>query len=216
MNNNVTEILVRLDQLPELSTQPLRAVRREFTKRIVTCEPEVVIEIGRQLLARPGFHYRFVAYELISYHRKALRSLRKKELLEFASTLDNWAAVDTFALYLAGPCWREHQVADSLIESWARSKDRWWRRTALVCTVALNSKARGGSGDTERTLKICSMLVSDRDDMVVKALSWALRELSRRDRPAVGKFLTEHKSLLASRVLREVRNKLRTGLKNPR
>jgi hypothetical protein len=42
-------------------------------------------------------------------------------------------------------------------------------------------------------------------DMVVKALSWAVRE-----------FLAENENVLAKRVLREVRNKLTTGLKNPR
>ena len=66
--NNVraigAEIVTRLDQLPDLSTQPVRSVRREFTKRLAKSEPEVLIEIGRQLLARSGFHYRFVAYEL--------------------------------------------------------------------------------------------------------------------------------------------------------
>src|SRR6202035_1489210 len=102
-------------------------------------------------------------------------------LKQLGRNLDSWAAVDTFACYLAGPAWREHQVPDSLILGWARSANRWWRRTALVCTVALNNQARGGRGDSERTLRICRTLVHDRDDMVVKAMSWALRELAKRD-----------------------------------
>jgi 3-methyladenine DNA glycosylase AlkD len=52
--------------------------------------------------------------------------------------------------------------------------------------------------------------------MVVKALSWALRELSKRDPTAVQRFLEQHHGVLAARVVREVRNKLSTGLKNPR
>ena len=67
-----------------------------------------------------------------------------------------------------------------------------------------------------KTLMVCEMLVADRDDMVVKALSWALRELSKRDPKAVSKFLREHDGVLAARVVREVNNKLTTGLKNPR
>ncbi len=63
---------------------------------------------------------------------------------------------------------------------------------------------------------MCALLVEDRDDMVVKALSWALRELSKRDSKTVRVFLAEHKEVLAARVLREVRSKLNTGLKNPR
>ena len=91
-----------------------------------------------------------------------------------------------------------------------------YHEAAVVCTVALNSKARGGQGDTSRTLMICRRLVEDRDDMVVKAMSWALRELAKRDPAAVRGFLAEHETALAPRVKREVRNKLETGLKNPK
>jgi 3-methyladenine DNA glycosylase AlkD len=124
--------------------------------------------------------------------------------------------VDTFSLYLSGPAWRDHRVPDSLIRSWARSRDRWWRRAAVVSTVALNSKARGGTGDAKRTLMICEMLKADRDDMVEKAVSWALRELAKRDPSSAREFISAHKALLGARVVREVRNKLTTGLKNPR
>ena len=54
---------------------------------------------------------------------------------------------------------------------WARSPDRWLRRSALVATV-------GAKAEAARTLAVCAGLAADRDDMVVKALSWALRELS--------------------------------------
>ena len=63
---------------------------------------------------------------------------------------------------------------------------------------------------------ICDLLIDDRDDMVVKALSWALRALATRKPEAVRKYLAKHKKKLAARVLREVRNKLQTGLKNPK
>jgi 3-methyladenine DNA glycosylase AlkD len=59
------------------------------------------------------------------------------------------------------------------------------------------------------------MLVDDHDDMIVKALSWALRELAVHDPGAVREFLSKNERVLAARVKREVRNKLETGLKNP-
>lgn len=124
--------------------------------------------------------------------------------------------IDMFGCYLAGPAWREHQLSERLIHSWARSKDRWWRRAALVSTVPLNNKARGGTGDTRRTLEVCDLLIDDRDDMVVKAVSWALRELAKSDPDAVREFLNRNRGHLAARVIREVDNKLSTGLKNPR
>jgi 3-methyladenine DNA glycosylase AlkD len=210
------EIDKRMRALQPLNTENLRALRREFSKRVVDASAGQVLKLALALLDHGGIEYRFVAYELVSHHRPALQSLREKDLVQLGRGLDSWAAVDTFACYLSGPAWREQQVPDSLIHRWARSPDRWWRRTALVSTVPLNNKARGGKGDTPRTLDICVRLVKDRDDMVVKALSWALRALAIRDPQAVRAFLTEHEGGLAARVKREVQNKLSTGLKNPR
>ncbi|MEK7785382.1 MAG: DNA alkylation repair protein, partial [Chloroflexota bacterium] len=85
-----------------------------------------------------------------------------------------------------------------------------------VSTVGLNNRARGGRGDAARTLLVCELLIADRDDMVVKAMSWALRELAKHEPKAVSKFMTEHKGELAARAVREVRNKLTTGVKNPK
>ena len=85
-----------------------------------------------------------------------------------------------------------------------------------MSTVGLNVRSKGGYGDVPRTLAVCRLLVNDTDDMVVKAMSWALRELVVHDPDAVREFLSEYEDVLAARVKREVRNKLTTGLKNPK
>jgi 3-methyladenine DNA glycosylase AlkD len=60
---------------------------------------------------------------------------------------------------------------------------------------------------------LCRALRDDRDDMVVKALSWALRELAKREPARVARFIREEEVCLASRVIREVKTKLETGRK---
>src|SRR6266404_891920 len=209
------EIVARIRSLPSFRTESVRGVRREYSKRLATAPSAFVIDVALRLLDAREVN-RFVAYELIKHHAAAAASLREKHLERFGRGLDEWGEVDCFACYLAGPAWREHQISDKVIHRWARSKDRWWRRIALVSTVPLNSKAQGGQGDTERTLEVCRQLVRDRDDMVVKAMSWALRELSKRDPNSVRKFLDGYRDVVATRVAREVSNKLSTGLKNPK
>jgi 3-methyladenine DNA glycosylase AlkD len=175
-----------------------------------------VVRLAFELIKKSQFVYRWFAYELIEHHREALKSLRANELEKLGQGIDSWYAVDTFACTLSGHAWRETQITDSVVRRWAKSRDFWWRRAALVSTVPLNNTARGGTGDTKRTLAICEMLIDDREDMVVKALSWALRELAKKDKASVQRFVRHHSERLAPRVLREVRNKLTTGLKNPR
>lgn len=79
--------------------------------------------------------------------------------------------------------------------------------------MPLNLRTAGGTGDTARTLAIYAQLVDDRDDMVVEALSWALRELVFWDPDAVRAFLTHHDGQIAACVRREVSSLLETGLK---
>jgi len=210
------EIDERLSAMPGARTQDLRELRRDFSRRLKDAAPHVVIELGALLLEVPRIEYRFLAYELIHHHPSALSRLTAWQLERLGRGIASWSAVDCFAIYLAGPVWRERHVPNNLIHGWARSADRWWRRAALVSTVPLNSKAQGGSGDTYRTLQVCRLLESDQDPMVAKALSWALRELSKRDPRAVRDFLAKRQGVLPALVLREVGNKLATGVKNPR
>jgi 3-methyladenine DNA glycosylase AlkD len=79
--------------------------------------------------------------------------------------------------------------------------------------VALNQKARGGSGDAPKTLQVCELVASDSDEMVAKGLSWALRELAKRDVEPVIEFIDRYEALLPKRVVREVRRKIETGRK---
>lgn len=210
------EIDERLTNIPEARTGDLRELRREFSQRLKDAAPHVVIELGALLLEVPKIEYRFLAYELIHHHPSALSRLSAWQLERLGRGIASWAAVDCFAIYLAGPVWRERHVPNALVHGWARSADRWWRRAALVSTVPLNSKAQGGSGDAYRTLQVCRLLESDADPMVAKALSWALRELAKRDARVVRDFITRRKDVLPALVLREVNNKLTTGLKNPK
>jgi 3-methyladenine DNA glycosylase AlkD len=211
-----TEIQAVIQALPLSDTTSIRNARREFSKSLAHAEPDFILNLALSLMKLPGFEFRFIAYELVQHHRATFANLDVSTLEKLGNGIDSWAAVDCFACYLAGPAWRERQITDNVIRRWSGSKDRWWRRAALVSTVPLNNKARGGFGDTARTLMICELLINDRDDMVVKALSWALRELSKRDPSSVRKFLREHAEVLAPRVAREVDGKLKTGLKNPR
>jgi 3-methyladenine DNA glycosylase AlkD len=208
------EIHSRLYSLKVKDTPTVRRVRRAFSLALRGEDGRLVLEVAKEL--RRQYGYRSVPYELILAHQGAFKLLGERELEELGRGLDSWWSVDSFARTLSGPAWLKGLIGDGVILKWAQSPDRWWRRAALVSTVALNMRSQGGRGDVTRTLGICRPLVDDHDDMIEKALSWALRELVVHDAAAVRGFLTEHEDRLGSRIKREVRNKLTTGLKSPR
>jgi 3-methyladenine DNA glycosylase AlkD len=118
---------------------------------------------------------------LLYHHPSRLSTLDIAAAERLGQGIDGWDAVDAFARYVSGPAWRLGLIRDEDIRRWAASPDRYWRRAALVSTVPLNLRAAGGRGDAARTLDICARLVADYDETIVKALSWALRELAHWD-----------------------------------
>jgi 3-methyladenine DNA glycosylase AlkD len=210
------ELSARLAAQRQRTVPALRVLRREASRRLRTVRGVAVLRVAFTLLEQRDVCPRWFAYELVHHHKAAMAGLSATALNKLAKGLAAWHEVDPFGLYLLGPAWRDGRVSDAFVASWTRSQDRWRRRSALVATVALNNAARGGGGDATRTFAICDPLLDDRDDMVVKALSWALRALAVRQPAAVVEYLDVHGDRIAARARREVRNKLRTGLKSGR
>lgn len=202
--------------LPSRYTPFVRALRKSWSAKLKGESAADVIALAQALEGHRPQETKWVAYELVRFHPAAYGAITEAELEGFARSMASWYAVDAFGTILFGPLWAKERVSDALVTRWSTSPDRWLRRSALVATVGLNARGSGGAGDAARTLPICRTLAADRDDMVEKALSWALRALSQRDRAAVEGFVGEMGDRLGARVRREVRAKLTTGKKNPR
>lgn len=197
------------DYLPKL-----RTVRKRLSAALKTAEAKDVIEASMHFGPNLG---RWVGDELIANHKGAMAAMDIKALNRIGQGIASWYAVDAFGTTLAGPAWARGQVSDADVVAWAKSPDLWWRRLALVATTSLNSKTRAGAkvGDAPRTLAIVRLTMDDREDMVVKAVSWALRSLATFEPKIVAAFVDEHEDHLAARAKRETRTKLRTGVKTP-
>ncbi len=192
----------------------LKAIVKTWSSILYDFSPHQWIQLCLELSHHTIFECQTLAFELLWKNKKALKALTEEQIIALGNTLDNWVSTDTYSTMIAGWHWREGTLPNKQIKTWLASSDRWLRRTAVVCTVPLNLRAKGGTGDTERTLMVCEQVIDDRDDMVIKALSWALRVLSRPDRLAVEQFLEKHWERLHGRVRREVTTKLTTGRKN--
>jgi 3-methyladenine DNA glycosylase AlkD len=210
------DILRDLESLPRRDTGSMRAVRKRWSAALRGTPADEVLATVAALEARSDQTGKWLAYELIRVHPGAFAAVAEAQIQGFAERAQSWYAVDALGTILTGALWAKGRLSDARVEAWSRSPDLWLRRSALVATVGLNALGSGGPGDAARTLPIARRLASDREDMVVKALSWALRVLSQRDRPAVEAFVAEMGETLAPRVRREVRHKLSTGLKTPR
>ena len=209
----------RLLVRPRQGVPEARVIRRELSARLKSESGPDVVAVGLAIVRTPALkasRARWVGWELISRHKAALASLDLAMVEALGAGNDTWDELDGFGTCIAGPAWLLGLIRDEDVLAWTLSDDLWRRRTALVATVVLNSRTHGGPGDMARTFAVTDRLLDDREDMVVKAMSWALRKLSGRDRPAVEAYMAANQARLAARVRREVGVKLRTGRKTAR
>ncbi len=191
-----------------------KIIIKELKDRYRVWHEQDWIGLSKALVATGIFECQYIAFEIIGRNRKILSALQYHDLGDLGKNLDNWASVDLYSVGIYGVLWGKGVVGDSDIEHLLKSDNHWERRVAVVSTVALNMKSRGGTGDTTRTIRVCKQVVDDHHDMIRKALSWALRELSKSDREAVVEFMEKYDSRLTGRVSREVHHKLNFGTKN--
>jgi 3-methyladenine DNA glycosylase AlkD len=201
-------------QVMGVTNPDIQALLKEIKAKYGPGTPAEWINLCKALVATSVFECQVLAYEMIGRDRKLLDALVYRDLSELGQNLDNWASVDHYTVGIFGVLWGRGVVKDKHIDKLLKSDNFWDRRVAVVSTVALNLKSRGGTGDTPRTIAVCERVVDERQDMIQKALSWALRELSKRDREAVLAFMERHENRLANRVVREVNHKLDFGTKN--
>src|SRR5258706_16080671 len=74
------EISSRIFLLESFTTESIRALRREFSKRLAKSPPRFVVKVALLLLDKRTMGHRFVAYELVCHHRAALASLGEKDI----------------------------------------------------------------------------------------------------------------------------------------
>ena len=73
----------------------------------------------------------------------------------------------------------------------------WERRIAVLATFALIR-----NGEFEEIVELAERLMSDRHDLMHKAIGWMLREMGNRDQRQLEKFLKKHAKTMPRTPLR--------------
>jgi len=190
-----------------------RIVIKELKFKTKAWTEKEKIHLAKKLIESKIFECQQIAFEFVAKDKKILQKMTHQDFIDLGKNLDNWISVDTYSIYLMGYAWRSGIISDVEIKNYLKSTNHWQRRIAVVATVGLNLKSHGGKGDVKHTIEICELVVHDHHQMIVKALSWALRELSKRDKLPVEEFIDKYRDRLHNKVIREVTTKLDTGKK---
>jgi 3-methyladenine DNA glycosylase AlkD len=126
---------------------------------------------------------------------KKIKARIAKFYVAHAKQINNWDLVDSSASYILGA-----ELTDKkrdILYTFARSKNLWERRIAIVSTQAFIRH-----DDFIDTFKIAELLISDTHDLIHKATGWMLREVGKRDQRALERFLQKHAPLMPRTMLR--------------
>ena len=79
----------------------------------------------------------------------------------------------------------------------AHSKNLWERRISIVSTLTFIK-----NNQFDDTLKIAEILLNDSHNLINKAVGWMLREVGKRDKKVLEKFLNKNYIFLSRTTLR--------------
>jgi 3-methyladenine DNA glycosylase AlkD len=177
-----------------------RQVAREFQTLPLSA-------LGR-LLKSKIHEYRLVALLILIKKYEAASDIKtKREIFDFYlnnfSAINNWDLVDLSAPKIVGDFLFNHYQNRRVpvlrfLSNLADSSNLWEKRIAIISTFYFIYQGR-----TRETYYIAKKLLSDKHDLIHKAVGWMLREAGKRvDRQELLNFLNTHKSLMPRTALR--------------
>ncbi len=192
----------------------LRAIARDWQRAHTGIASSDLVAVADALWDGGSREERVLAMVLFQCYQRHIPALDWAHFDRWRRGLDNWEVTDQMGVRVLGP-WvlADPEARVGYLWDLIADQDVWSRRLALVATVWLN---RGYDGATfpDLTLGLVDRVKEERDPMITKAVSWALREMVKQHQDRVAAYLEANQDLLAPHVVREVDTKLCTGLKS--
>lgn len=136
-----------------------------------------------------------ILVRLFSRGDEALREEIYRLYLKSTRFINNWDLVDSSAEQIVGAhLWEKPRTP---LRRLAKSEDLWERRVAVMATFHFIKR-----GEFGETLAVAGTLLSDREDLIHKAVGWMLREVGNRDLGTEEEFLKEHYRRMPRTMLR--------------
>ena len=153
----------------------------------------------QQLLQSPIHEERLLALLILVDAFAAADGVGQEQIykiyLQNTQSINNWDLVDTSAPLIVGAfLWKRSKAP---LRQLARSANLWERRIAMVATLSMIRRGEFGP-----TLRLARQLLVDREDLIHKAVGWMLREVGKRNRVVLEKFLRRYYRQMPRTMLR--------------
>jgi 3-methyladenine DNA glycosylase AlkD len=171
-----------------VGTKPMRAYARSvFQANRDHWSIDDAMRLAEQLIVDPFLETKAVGIEVVACFRRSfsaeLLPVWKRWLSNNHSA--NWATTDTICGELIGPLLVKHPELAPQLRAWAKDRNLWVRRASIVGLIPLIRKSLG----FDLVYEIAQTLHGDDEDLIQKAVGWALREAGKVDTQQLEEYL---------------------------
>ena len=168
--------------------------RRNILRKIFKELPEPTSDqLGKSALAlmkQTEREYHYAAYDVIEYFIEfADKTFLEKYAEKLITSTPWWDTVDGLGTAMLSPLTILFPNKP-LIEKWNRSSNIWLIRSSIQ-----HQRGRKSQTNVSYVLDLCQRHVDSQEFFVVKAIGWALRDISRFNKAAVRDFLRKNPEL---------------------
>ena len=179
------------DKFVGIKVPVLRAIAKNFYS--------LELDDIKDLITSPVHEERMISlFILIQKFAKADDKLKEKIFklyLKNTRTINNWDLVDLSAPQIVGGYLMDKER--TILYGLAVSKSLWEKRISMLATFTFIKK-----GSFNDTIEIAKILLSDKHDLIQKAVGWMLREVGKRDMETEEEFLKEYYKVMPRTMLR--------------
>ncbi|HKW77586.1 MAG TPA: DNA alkylation repair protein, partial [Candidatus Limnocylindria bacterium] len=143
---------------------------------------------------------RTVAIAVIDTRRAFLEERDLPWLLDMVDASNTWAHVDWLATGVIGDVVARYPASRRWLPKWAKQKNFWIRRTAILAQLDLLKR---GEGDWPMWTRMADSMLGEKEFFIRKAIGWTLREVSKKHPKRVYDYIKPRRERMSGLTLRE-------------
>ncbi|MFC2095669.1 DNA alkylation repair protein [Candidatus Bipolaricaulota bacterium] len=177
------------DRRVGIKTLAVRRLAKQFSGEFRSQAWDDQVRVVQHLLNDGSYEAAHLGVFLLGLAIDCVDFVDAKALDSIVGAFRGWSVTDAFCIEVLQPLFtRFTSDVLSLIAGWAEDKNLWKRRASVVVFV----RKIGASGRyTSDGLHACDRLMADSEDLVRKAVGWALKDLMRGDRQRVLEYVAD-------------------------
>jgi len=157
-----------------IETPVLRKIMKQFRPDFLNLSLSERLSLASDLFTGNNEELGHIAIFILNLSIKLINKKELEYIGKYPSLFTNWSITDNYALNIMQPLLLKYKdLVLPMLEKWSKSALMWERRISMV---TFTRKIGSSGAFTEDFLKICDILIHEKEDIVRKAVGWALKD----------------------------------------